>query len=184
MRMGRPKPLLPWHGMTLVEYQVSCLLDGGASEVVVVLGHEADLVTPYVKGPSVFCVLNPSYRLGKTTSIVAGLQGISSDAEAILLLAVDEPRTSDIVSRVIRSHVGSGALITSPRYRGRGGHPVIFAASLKDELEVISEEKEGIREVFRTHRAEVTELEFDDPLVRLDLNTLQDYEEARRRYGA
>ena len=68
-RMGRPKALLPWHGTTLLEHQTACLIDAGAAEVVVVLGHQANAVVPQVKGPHVRHVLNPDYRLGKTTSI-------------------------------------------------------------------------------------------------------------------
>ena len=65
-----------------------------------------------------------------------------------------------------------------------GGNPLIFSASLKGELERISEEREGIREVFRAHRHEVNEVEIDDPMIRLDLNTRAQYEQALKRYGA
>ncbi len=183
-RMGRPKPLLPWRGVTLVEHQVRCLLEAGASEVVVVLGHRADAVAPYVKGPRTRYVVNPDYRLGKTTSIKAGLRAISRDADGILLLAVDQPRTAQVISTIIKSHLENNALITSPRYQGRGGHPLVFSAVLRGELERISEERQGIREVFQAHREQVNEVEFDDPIVRLDLNDPRAYEEALARYGA
>ena len=182
-RMGRPKPLLPWQGTTLVEYQVQSLTQAGAAEVVVVLGHESDAVAPYVKGPCSRWVLNPDYRLGRTSSIRAGLSAIDPDADAILLLGVDQPRTEKIVSAVIDAHARLGALITSPRYRGRGGHPLIFSASLKDELQSISEEGQGIRQVFDAHRGDVSEVEIDDSLVRLDLNTPEAYKAAKARYG-
>jgi molybdenum cofactor cytidylyltransferase len=183
-RMGRPKALLPWHGVTLLEYQVRSLLDSGVSEVVVVLGYRADDAVPYAIGHGVRCVTNPDYRLGRSTSVRVGLGEIGPDAEGILLLAVDQPRSSEIVSAVVRAHRRTDALITSPRYRGRGGHPLIFSASLKGELEGISEEGQGVREVFQSHRDEVVELEIDDPLVRLDINTPEEYEEARERFGA
>ena len=181
--MGRAKPLLPWRGTTLLESQIRSLADGGASEVVVVLGNEKDLLAPYVERADARYAVNPEYRLGKTTSIKAGLRSIDPSAAAILLLGVDQPRTADIISRVIEAHLRSSALITSPRFDGHGGHPLIFAGSLKGELERISEEKQGIREVFRSHRREVNEIEFDDPMVRLDINTPQEYEEAKERYG-
>ncbi|MCH8205535.1 MAG: NTP transferase domain-containing protein, partial [Chloroflexi bacterium] len=72
-RMGRPKPLLAWHGTTLLEYQVDSLVEGGADEVIVVLGHDAESLAPYVKGACVRYVVNPDYREGKTTSIKAGV---------------------------------------------------------------------------------------------------------------
>ena len=61
---------------------------------------------------------------------------------------------------------------------------LIFSASLKSELERITEENQGIREVFEAHRDEVFEVAVDDPILRLDLNTPEAYEEAKRRYGA
>ncbi len=129
-------------------------------------------------------VLNPDYLIGRTTSIKAGLAAVDPSVDAIVLLAVDQPRTPAIVSRMISTHLDEDALITAPRYEGRGGHPIVFASSLRGELEAISEEAEGIRAVFRKHRNEVNEVLVDDPMVRLDLNTLDDYERARVKYGA
>ena len=175
--------MLPWRGTTLVEHQIRALFDGGVSEVVVVVGHEADAVAAQISCTGARCVLNPDYLQGKTTSIKAGLRAISADADDILLLAVDQPRTDAIVSAVVRAHVSGNALITSPRYEGHGGHPLIFAASLREELSRITEEKQGIREVFQAHRDSVQEYALNDPMIRLDLNTPEVYEDAVQRYG-
>ena len=183
-RMGRPKPLLPWRGATLIEYQVRCLIEAGCDEVVAVLGHKADEVAPYVPGPLARVVVNPDYAQGKTTSIKAGLAAIDPATDAILFLAVDQPRSSEVIATVIRSHLEQKALITSPRYQSRGGHPLIFDASLKDELEAITEDGEGISEVYKRHRSQVNELPMEDPTVRLDLNTPEAYGEAFETYGA
>jgi molybdenum cofactor cytidylyltransferase len=178
--MGSPKPLLEWHGVRLVEYQVRCLLEGGASEVVVVLGHRAKDVIPFIRGPNVRYVVNSRYREGKTTSIKAGLEVVSPDADAIALLAVDQPRTVEIVSRIVTAHIENNTAITSPRYHGHGGHPLIFSARLRSELENISEENEGLRQVFQNHLDEITKIPIDDPMIRLDLNTPEAYESAKR----
>lgn len=182
--MGRPKALLPWHGAALVEYQAASLLEGGATEVVVVLGHEHESIAPYVAGEGVRYVVNSHYALGKTTSIKAGLRGLGTGVTDVMLLAVDQPRPPEVVARVVDSHLRSGALVTSPRYRGRGGHPLIFSAALRDELAAITEESQGVRAVFRAHAADVNEVHIDDPVIRLDLNTPEDYRRARARYGA
>ena len=183
-RMGYPKPLMLWNGRTLLEHQICSLTQAGVAEVVVVLGHQADVISPYARGAKVRWVKNRDYRLGKTTSIKAGLQHIDPAAKGILLLAVDQPRTASIVSRIIQSHLDSDALITSPRFQGHGGHPLVFSASLKPELERLSEDREGIREVFQAHRERVLEVAFEDSLVCLDLNTQKDYKEARAIYGS
>ena len=183
-RMGRPKPLLTWCGLTLVEYQVSSLTAGGASEVVVVLGHRHEEVAPHVEGPGVRYVVNHGYRDGRSTSIRAGIAQTAPDAEAIVLLGVDQPRTPEIVAETVAAHLDRGAVITSPRRNGRGGHPIVFSPALRDELNDITEEEQGIRKVFRAHRGEVNEVEIDDPVIHLDLNTEEDYRRARILYDA
>lgn len=181
--MGRPKALLPWRGTTLVDYQACSLLEGGAAEVIVVLGHDHERVTPHVMGDGVRYVVNPHYAMGKTTSVKAGLRELGPEATDVMLLAVDQPRPPEIVARVLGSHLETGALVTSPRYRGRGGHPLIFSAALRDELSAITEEGQGVRAVFRAHAADVNEVRIDDPVIRLDLNTPEDYRLAVARYG-
>ena len=76
VRMGAPKPLLPWLGDTLIEYQVNSLREAGVSQTVVVLGHAAADVAPLVEGSDdVIVLVNPHYREGKTTSIKLGIRG-------------------------------------------------------------------------------------------------------------
>ena len=182
-RMGRPKALLPWRGTTLVAYQASSLLEGGAAEVIVVLGHEHETIAPHIKGEGVRHVFNPHYAMGKTTSVKAGLRELGPEVTDVMLLAVDQPRPPEIVARVLDSHLSTGALVTSPRYRGRGGHPLVFSAALRQELSAITEEGQGVRAVFRAHAADVNEVHIDDPVIRLDLNTSEDYRLAAARYG-
>ena len=183
-RMGRPKALLPWRGAALIEYQASSLLRGGATEVVVVLGHEHETIAPHVTGDCVRYVVNPDYALGKATSIRAGIRELGPAVTDIVLLAVDQPRPPDVVARVVDSHLRASALVTSPRYRGRGGHPLIFSAALREELEAITEEGQGVRAVFRAHAADVNEVHIDDAVIRLDLNTPDDYRQAQARCRA
>ena len=182
--MGSPKPLLRWHCLPLVQYQLNSLLSAGVHEVVVVLGYESRLVERYVAGAGVRSVLNEDYRHGKTTSVLRGILSADPDATDMLLLAVDQPRPKWVIKSVIESHVEKNALITSPRYHGRGGHPLVFSASLRGELESITDEGQGIREVFDVHRGEVNEVTFNDPIIRLDLNTPEEYEAATAKYGA
>jgi molybdenum cofactor cytidylyltransferase len=189
-RMGSPKPLLPWFGRTLVERQIEGLLEAGVKTVCVVTGHRGGEVSEAVGGSPLFTrwVLqedrrvvvtdNPRYRDGKTTSIKAGLAALPPDIEAVVVLAVDQPRPASVSRRMLESHLASGRPASSPRYQGHGGHPLVFSADLRKELEAISEEREGLREVMRRHANEINWVVFDDPIVRLDLNTPEAYEQA------
>ncbi len=182
-RMGRPKPLLPWEGTTLVQYQVTSLLGGGVDEVCVVTGAASDAVTRlFPDSRNVRVVPNPDFRLGKTTSVRAGVRAVCVTAEAIVILAVDQPRPAWVIKRVVDRHFDAGAPVTSPRYRGRGGHPLVFDAGLRQELLNITETNQGIREVVRRHADRMNHVEFDTRVVRLDINTPDSYEAALREY--
>lgn len=193
-RMGSPKPLLPWFGRTLVERQVEGLLEAGVRTVCVVTGHRAADVAAAVGSSPLFTrwvlqedrrvVLaeNPRYLEGKTTSIKAGLACLPPDAIAVAVLAVDQPRPASVSRRVLESHLASGRPVSSPRYQGHGGHPLVFSAGTRKELEVISEEREGLREVMRRHAGDINWVAFDDAVVRLDLNTREVYEQALKTF--
>ena len=183
-RMGQPKPLLPWGDRPLMQYQVESLAEAGATPIIVVLGHNPADIAPYVRGSNALqTIINPRYAEGKTTSIRLGVSQVRDDVEGILLLAVDQPRPPELIRRVIEEHLRSGALITHPTYNGRGGHPIVFHISLKQELLAITEEQQGIREVVDRHQGSVQKVAVDCPIARVDLNTTADYENALRDFG-
>lgn len=178
-RMGTPKPLLAWFGATLVERQTEALLEAGVDDVYVVTGHRAYEVHARVRGAHVYRVLNPHYKLGKSTSIKAGLAALPHGIETIVLLAVDQPRPAWLIRKVLESHRTTRAPISCPRYHNHGGHPLIFSGALAIELDSISEETEGVRSVVKAHAAQINWVEMDTPLARLDLNTPEAYEKAK-----
>ena len=183
-RMGRPKPMLPWQGVPLIRYQVDSLIAAGVDEVVVVLGHHHPNISGVLSDTNSKVVYNEHYLYGKTTSVIAGVVNSSSISTDLVLLAVDQPRPAKLIASIIAAHIRASALITSPRYKGRGGHPLIFSASLRNELESITSEGQGVREVFDVHRGEVNEVLVNDPVFRVDLNTPSEYRMAHSRYGA
>ena len=181
--MGRPKPLLPWEGTTLVQYQVASLLSGGVEEVCVVTGAGGEAVELlFADETGVRVVPNPEYSAGKTTSVRAGVRAVDAAAAAIVILAVDQPRPDWVIRRVVYSHLSAGAPVTSPRFRGRGGHPLVFSAGLRQELLEVTEANQGIREVVRRHASKMNLVEFDSRVVRLDINTPDSYTAALREY--
>ena len=179
-RMGQLKALLPWQGDTLLGCQVSSLLQAGISQVVVVLGHEPDRLLPLLEGQDrVFPVFNPDYQAGKTTSIKTGLHARqAADAQTLVLLNVDQPRTSETISTLLSKHESSDCLITIPVFQGKGGHPIILDYSLLPELLEIAEASQGIRAVVRKHKERMQRVEMDTPEVLWDLNTPEQYQAA------
>lgn len=178
--MRQQKALLDWHGTALLEYQLAQLAAvPEVTEIIVVTGHEPDALERIVeRSPRASIAHNANYKSGKVSSIQAGLRVISPGTEAILLLGVDQPRSSAIHAAVIATHFAKRALITVPAYGGHRGHPVVFARSLFEELNAINEETQGIRAVMRRHDSGVNVVEVDDTSVTLDLNTPEDVQAA------
>jgi molybdenum cofactor cytidylyltransferase len=176
-RMGRQKALLPWQDTTLLEYQLTRLAAVDAiAEIVVVTGHEPDEIERMAtQSARTVVARNDAYRVGKVSSIRAGLSGIAEEND-ILLLAVDQPRTSEVHRTLIQRHHSAGAMITVPVHAGRRGHPIVFSGTLMSELLAISEATQGVRAVLQRHP--VLEVGFEDPIVVLDLNTPADLDQA------
>ncbi|HXG36942.1 MAG TPA: nucleotidyltransferase family protein [Dehalococcoidia bacterium] len=176
-RMGRPKPLLGWEGTTLIEYQIAELRAAGIDEVIVVLGHKADAIKPYVRQARV--VVNEHYRSGRATSVRAGAKAVPVDVGAIVLLNVDQPRPRELIAGLLAEHKSRGGLITTPVYQNKRGHPVIFAGSLLAELREVQEESLGLRAIMEKYGGQVQEVLCESPAVLIDINTIHDYEAAK-----
>jgi CTP:molybdopterin cytidylyltransferase MocA len=183
-RMGDLKALLAWGGRPLIAYQAEQLLAANVERLVVVLGHRAAELRPYVpREQRAVAVENTAYRTGKVSSIVAGAAAAPA-GHHVLILAVDQPRPAGLIARSIEAHLQAGAPITIAGYRGRRGHPVVFAPHLRPELLSIDEATQGLRAVLRRHAARVHVVDTDSPLALVNLNTREDYESARRLAGA
>jgi len=182
--MGVPKPLLEWGGYTLIEYQLAQLKGPPLDRVVVVLGHGADDVLPYVRSAGAQAVVNELYAEGRASSLRVGAAALPDDTKAVLILNVDQPRPHDVIARLVDVHRHSGSLITVPTFEEKRGHPPVLDGSLLPELREVNEATQGLRAVIARHEADVTELAFETAAVLLDLNQPQEYQQARASYFA
>ncbi|KAA1295475.1 MAG: nucleotidyltransferase family protein [SAR202 cluster bacterium] len=182
-RMGQMKALLPWNGISLIRHQINSLRKGGCSEIVVVLGHRSNDVCGELSGQNVTLTKNVDYKTGRVSSIKCGVQSASQEADCYVLLGVDQPRTHDVIAKLVESHIETGALITSPRFENKGGHPVIFSSQLRKEILSLDEVDGGLRKIFNEYRNVVNEVQFSDSRIHLDLNTYEDYQKALSLYA-
>ncbi len=189
-RMGTPKPLLEWDpstplragGRTLIEYQLAQLQRLPADRIVVVLGARADEVRPFVHRAGALAVINELYAEGRASSVRVGAAALNEETETVIVLNVDQPRPYAVIKRLVDEHRRHGNLITVPVHQGERGHPLIADGSLLRELREVREATQGLRAVLQRHEAEVVEIEFDTPVVLLDMNRPEDYETARASY--
>jgi molybdenum cofactor cytidylyltransferase len=174
-RMGMPKALLRFGDTTFLSQIVSVLQQSEVDGVTVVLGAQAAAIRASTDLSGVDVVVNEDYRRGQLSSLVAGLRSLPSQTEAILLCLVDNPLiTGATVNRVVRAFHETGKPIVIPVFKGRRGHPALFARAMFDEL-LNAPADEGARYVVQSHRDQVFEVAMPEPAILTRIDTPEDY---------
>jgi molybdenum cofactor cytidylyltransferase len=170
-RMGSPKALIPYHGTTFAGHLLAVAKHPRIGVTRVVLGAGADEIRKRLQLTLAAVVLNPDWPEGQLSSIQAAVRSLPRDTTAGLMLCpVDHPMVSaELVAQLIAIFDSTGKPIVLPTYRGRRGHPVIFRASLYDELLAASPDV-GARQVVWAHQPDVVEVPTEEEGVILNLN--------------
>src|SRR6478735_8904443 len=104
-RMGRAKATLPAGvGHTFLTRIIRTLLDAGVDDVIVVVGHDADLIASSFaeSGLPARFVVNHDYDRGQLSSLLAGLDAIDRPGvSAMLVTLVDVPLVSAATVRAV-----------------------------------------------------------------------------------
>ncbi len=174
-RLGQPKQLLPYRGTTLLEWVVAQARRAAAlDEVVVVLGRAADEIRERVDFRGVKVVDNPVFGEGCASSYRAGIGAIDSKSDAIVILLGDQPGVDPaIIDRVAEAFREREDQIVLASYRGRKGHPMVFARPLFDKLVELHGDKAAWKLVDENPDLAGT-AEIDLPFPK-DVNTLEDF---------
>jgi molybdenum cofactor cytidylyltransferase len=174
-RFGGQKLLVPLRGQPLVRRTVENVLASGVTDVVVVLGADADGVQAALAGLPVRFVVNPDYRHGMSTSLHCGIRALGPDVEAALIVLGDQPTVGpELMRRIIAAQRDSGKPIAAPVYAGTQGNPVVFARAVFGELEALDGDR-GARSVVQRDPARVAHVHVDSAMPR-DVDTREDYE--------
>jgi len=176
-RFGEPKQLLPFGENTLLGWVVSQAQRAGSlDETIVVLGRSADEIRERVDFGNTRVVENPVFSEGCASSYRAGIAALDPRSDAIMIILGDQPGiTPEIINRLTDEWRQSDAPIALSVYEGdRKGHPMIFARSMFEQLEVLHGDKAAWKLVDANARA-VLEAHLSLPFPQ-DINTLEDFE--------
>jgi len=170
-RMGSPKALIPYHGLTFVEHLLAATRHPRVGVTRVVLGAGAGEIRTKLPVKDSQIVVNEEWERGPLSSIQAGLRSLpDNDVEAALICPVDHPLvTLRLVGAMIGAFDRSGKAIVLPTYLGRRGHPVLFAKRLFAGL-MNAPMDVGARAVVRAHPDEIESVPTEEEGVVLNLN--------------
>jgi molybdenum cofactor cytidylyltransferase len=174
-RMGSPKALLPYQGRPFLEHLLDVTTHPKIGVRRVVLGPHAESIAAAVTLAPGEIVINPSWEDGQLSSIQVAIRSLPAGTDGIVLFLIDHPLISaalvgDLIEEFYSpQNAGAAAKIVLPLFRGRRGHPVIFSASLYDELLSAPLDK-GARAVVWAHTRDVLEVETTEQGCVLNLN--------------
>jgi molybdenum cofactor cytidylyltransferase len=174
-RMGRPKALLDWRGVTVIEH-MTALLGEVAEPVIVVVGTHAGEIRGL--GLRATLVVNPNPERGMLSSLQSGLDAVPPDAGAVLFTPVDYPAVSPATIRALAAAAGTASLAI-PVFEGRRGHPVLIARPLMEELLALPQQARA-SDVIRRHLERAILIDLDDRGAVEDIDDPASYERLRR----
>jgi len=178
-RMGKEnKLLLPIEGEALIRRFVKSVCVSEVSEVLVVLGFQANKIKEVLKDQPVRFVYNPLYLSGMTSSIKTGVRASSKNSDGYMICLSDLPfaQTGDfnILLRAYSSfRVNKCAMVTIPVFQGDRGNPVIFSCEFREKI--LNHEGEGCRGLIAKNSSNVKEILMLNGNLFCDIDTPKDY---------
>ena len=175
-RLGPPKQLLPFADTTMLGWVVAQAQSAASlDEIVVVLGRAADEIRERVDFGNARVVDNPVFSEGCSSSYRAGIAALNTQSEALMIILGDQPGiTPEIINMLAESWRNEEAPIALCSYRGRRGHPMIFAQSMFDQLVDLHGDKAAWKLVdANSDSLQEVHVDLDFPG---DINTSEDFE--------
>lgn len=177
MGSGRPKQLMELEGEPLVRRAARIALQAGYDPTIMVLGYQAEDVEGALAGLPVSPVVNKAWNEGMASSIRAGIRVVPQDACAALVMACDQPAVDGFfLIAMLHAHRREPDRIIAAAYAGTVGIPAMFPRRCFEAMKGLTGDR-GARALL----AETAVLALPLPGGEMDLDTLHDFEEARRR---
>lgn len=134
-RMGQQKLVMPYGRSTILNSTIAAVSASGVDDVVVVTGHDSELVEASITDDRAVVVRNPAPERGNMSSLLTGVEA-SPDAEAFLLVAGDLPTVrSAEINRLVQLWRSDRPHAAMTEYTNRIAHPFLLSwAAIGDAM--------------------------------------------------
>ncbi len=174
-RMGAFKPLLPFGTVTVIERVIAAIREAGIETIRVVVGWNADALTPVLDRCAVSWVRNERFADGMYASVQTGVECLPPDLAAFFLMPGDMPLVQGgTYVRLTAAWRAQPGGVLYPCHQGRRGHPPLIAAQYIPEI-LRETPRGGLRELLGRHAADARHIEVADPGILADLDTPEAY---------
>jgi molybdenum cofactor cytidylyltransferase len=179
-RMGQPKMVLPWNGMTVIEKVIATIIEAGVKSINVITGGAHSEVERALHQLPVRTIFNPRYANGEMLdSLQLGLQALQADIDAALIVLGDQPLIEkQVVQNVIALYQNERANLIVPSYQMRRGHPWLVERSLWAQILELKP-PQTLRDFMRANSDHILYHVVNTSSILQDLDTPEDYAEQK-----
>lgn len=188
-RLGRPKQLVEYHGLSLIRRAVLTAIEARLQPVVV-LGCEAEACRGELVGVESLIVINERWQQGIGSSLRLGVEHIRRETAltAAVVMLCDQPLVdAAALGRIVSAYRATGAPVVAARYADTLGVPALFSGPWLDRLLALPDDA-GAKGVIREAGPAVVGVDVPEAALDLDaeadLRRLGGEDLTQRRGGA
>ncbi len=171
-RMGEFKPMLNIGSISIAQRVVATFQQAGVDRIVMVTGFNASVLEHHLSGNGVVFLRNEAYETTHMfDSACIGLRYLKDKCDRILFTPVDIPL---FTAATVQALLESNALLASPSFEGKNGHPTMIASCLVDAI-LADSGKDGLRGALERCGETMVSVPVPDGGVLHDADTPEDY---------
>lgn len=172
-RMNATKQLLPYKDTTLLGFAIETAKKTTANEVFCVLGHQAEIIKKSIEKQQVETILNPNFKEGLSSSIVAGIHHIiPKNFDTVLIMLADQPKITPVfLNKMLKTSIKNPTKIIASNYEENIGVPATFPKNNFSELLNLKGDK-GAKNLLIKMSSKLISLESSNLI---DIDTKEDY---------
>jgi len=180
-RMGQPKLLLPFGETTVLGALVGSLRQAGIERIVIVTAPDDHDLAAWALEQRLEHAVNPHPERGMLSTILAGIdelggaRALALYGEPLVISPADMPAIRPATIRRLLAELAAGSSsITVPMYAGHRGHPLCLSPQLTRRLAEL-DLTIGLKQLLEEEH-DLLEVPIEDPGVRSDIDTPEEYE--------
>ncbi len=160
-------------GMPLIFCTLTPVVQAGFDEIVVVIGAHAAEMREALKGYPVEIIENPSWEMGQSSSLSAGVRAVAASSNRACLLLGDQPFLKpETLRALLAASDEHPEEIIVPFYKEKRGNPIIVPSSRYEQLLELTKGDMGGKQLLIS--AGYRKLSVEDTGILRDIDTIED----------
>lgn len=180
-RMGSFKPALQIGDKTVIARLITSFQDAGITDIVVVSGHNREILHSLIAGFDVTESYNENFPQGMFTSIQVGVKKTDKALRGFFLIPVDCPLLERETINALVRETKDDSSFAVPCFRGKKGHPLYIPMKYRDEI-LSYDGTGGLKGITDKYDHLITRVETGRESTVLDMDTPAAYEELKAFY--